>query len=440
MSVSTKLITALAGAVLLAAGMAVANLIDAKLLAWALIAAMVVCLAWAIALTFSLVNGLKRLGTACREICLSTPGTTAETANCDDLTAIDAALTRNATDYQELVSTATKGLDALVAQSKGLSSLVEETTKQLVSAGANQQSTGEGVKTLADDAVVIASRFESLNGRLNIVTSTAAASAEQVGVIIGATEKMSATIAGIAINAEKARDVAGTAVSNVNAASNRVDELGAAALEINKVTDVIVEIAEQTKLLALNATIEAARAGEAGKGFAVVANEVKELALQTNNAIAEIRNKVEAMQHSTDNTIAEIGAINQTIKAVNEIVVTIAGAVEEQSIPTREIVRQLNQGVSGIKSIRETVNAAVAELHETAVQINQIATISCELVKDIAPASLREEGQALLLSSIRRQTGDLQLASEGVLAKISLLQKSGRDLPGPKSRPLSLDN
>ena len=230
-----------------------------------------------------------------------------------------------------------------------------------------------------------------MNGRLNIVTSTAAASAEQVGVIIGATEKMSATIAGIAINAEKARDVAGTAVSNVNAASNRVDELGAAALEINKVTDVIVEIAEQTKLLALNATIEAARAGEAGKGFAVVANEVKELALQTNNAIAEIRNKVEAMQHSTDNTIAEIGAINQTIKAVNEIVVTIAGAVEEQSIPTREIVRQLNQGVSGIKSIRETVNAAVAELHETAVQINQIATISCELVKDIAPASLRED-------------------------------------------------
>lgn len=428
MSVSTKLITALTGAVLLAAGMVTANLSNVIPLQWALTAALGVCLAWAIVLAFSLVNDLRRLGAACREICPGSPGVTAETAHNDDLSAIDAALARNATDYRELATAITQGLDGLVGQSKGLSSLVEQTAKQFVSADASQQSTRAGIKTLATDADATASRFENLNARMSTVTGTARESAEQVGIIIDATEKMSATIAGIAINAEKARGVAGAAVSNVNAASNRVDELGAAALEINKVTDVIVEIAEQTKLLALNATIEAARAGEAGKGFAVVANEVKELALQTNNAIAEIRNKVEAMQHSTDNTIAEIGAINQTIKAVNEIVVTIAGAVEEQSIPTKEIVRQLNQGVNGINTIRETVSAAAAEVGETAAQINQIAMTAHQLVKDIAPASLREEGQALLLSSIRRQTGDLQLTGEELLAKINALKQPGANL------------
>jgi len=237
-------------------------------------------------------------------------------------------------------------------------------------------------------------------------------------MIIGATKKMSATFTNIAISAEKARGVAGTAVANVNAASNRVDELGAAALEINKVTDVIVEIAEQTKLLALNATIEAARAGEAGKGFAVVANEVKELALQTNNAIAEICNKVEAMQLSTDNTIAEIGAINQTIKAVNEIVVTIAGAVDEQSIPTKDVVRQLNQWVNGINIIKEAVNAAVTEAKETSANINKVATISQELAEEFASAAPRNEDLSPLLAAIKQQSDDLQSTGEKLLAKI----------------------
>jgi len=311
-----------------------------------------------------------------------------------------------------------QGLGELVAQSSELSALIAQSTDKISAISAIPFSTGAGIKILARDAATIASHFESLNAGMDTVTSTASESAAQVAMIIGATEKMSATITGIAINAEKARGVAGTAVANVNAASNRVDELGAAALEINKVTDVIVEIAEQTKLLALNATIEAARAGEAGKGFAVVANEVKELALQTNNAIAEIRNKVEAMQQSTDNTIAEIGAINQTIKAVNEIVVTIAGAVEEQSIPTKDIVRQLNQGVNSINFIREAVSEAAAKARETAININQIATISQELAEELAPASLGNEDLSPLLAAIKKQSEDLQSTSAGLLAKM----------------------
>lgn len=419
MSVSTKLFTALAITALLAACLVAANLcgIDASLQLAAAVA-MLICLTWTTTLVLSLTNDLRRIGAACRKIDLGSPAASTGATDDDDLAAIDAALTRNAGRQQELASTLRQGLGDLVRQSSELSTLVAQSTERLSLACAMPFSTGAGIKTLARDAATIASHFESLNTGMGTITSTASDSATQVGMIIGATERMSATITDIAINAEKARGVAGTAVANVNAASNRVDELGAAALEINKVTDVIVEIAEQTKLLALNATIEAARAGEAGKGFAVVANEVKELALQTNNAIAEIRNKVEAMQHSTDNTIAEIGAISQTIKAVNEIVVTIAGAVEEQSIPTKDIVRQLTQGVNGINSIRETVSDAAAKVRETAININQIATISQELAEELAPTSSPDDDLSPLLAAIKQQSDDLQSTSEGLLAQI----------------------
>lgn len=424
MSVSTKLFTALAGSALLSFSMVVCNLYAAIApLQWAVTLAMALCLGWAFTLVLSLTNDLKRLGAAARENGpAGGPAFTAQIASSDDLPAIESRLKKTAASYRELSSTVQQGLNDLAARSMGLSSLVEQTTAQFAATDAPQQSAqANSIRMLAVNTVAIASRFAGLQTHLDSVTSTACESTKQVGFIIGATEKMSATINDIAINAEKARGVAGSAVSKVNAAFNRVDELGAAALEINKVTDVIVEIAEQTKLLALNATIEAARAGEAGKGFAVVANEVKELALQTNNAIAEIRNKVEAMQHSTDNTIAEIGEINQTIKAVNEIVVTIAGAVDEQSVPTKDIVRQLNQGVNGINTVRETATTAAAEASGTLDQINQIVQVSHELAAGFATASPQVDELSKIFSSIKQQSRDLQSTSEGLLAKVNSL-------------------
>jgi hypothetical protein len=119
----------------------------------------------------------------------------------------------------------------------------------------------------------------------------------------------------------------------------------------------ITEISEQTNLLALNATIEAARAGEAGKGFAVVANEIKELARQT--AAATLGDQEPAstgIQGSTDATVGQIEAITDVIGEVNDIVTTIATAVEEQAVTSQEIANNVAQASQGIQEVNENVN------------------------------------------------------------------------------------
>ncbi len=182
-----------------------------------------------------------------------------------------------------------------------------------------------------------------------------------ITVVASSAEEMAATVNEIAQNAEQARMVTSQAVQSVRSAANRVDELGENANQINKVVEVIVDIADQTKLLALNATIEAARAGEAGKGFAVVANEVKELARQTGEATIDIRKKIEAIQSSTEQTVLEIGQINSVIEQVDETVSGIATAVEEQSVTTKEITQNITEAATGITEITNLLNQTVEE-------------------------------------------------------------------------------
>ncbi|MBK1671823.1 chemotaxis protein [Ectothiorhodospira shaposhnikovii] len=98
-------------------------------------------------------------------------------------------------------------------------------------------------------------------------------------------------------------------------ASSLMTSLDSRAGEIQRITEVITGIAEQTNLLALNAAIEAARAGEQGRGFAVVADEVRGLATRTASATSEIAQMVHEINSETSNAVS---TIHQLVEAVEE--------------------------------------------------------------------------------------------------------------------------
>lgn len=223
---------------------------------------------------------------------------------------------------------------------------------------------------MSNKSKTVASSAEELSSNMGTVATAMEQAATNVSMVAASVEEMTSTGSEVTKNSEKARTITAEAVSQAKSATERVDELGKGAGEIGKVTETITKISKRTNLLALNATIEAARAGEAGKGFAVVATEIKELADQASVATEEIKKEIEGIQSSTADTVTEIGQISQVIHDVNEIVATIAMAVEEQSATTKDIASNVTQVSSGIQQVNQNVA--------------QSSTVSAEIAKDMS--------------------------------------------------------
>jgi methyl-accepting chemotaxis protein len=176
-----------------------------------------------------------------------------------------------------------------------------------------------------------------------------------IQTVAAATEELAGSSREIGQQVSRSTMIANQAVVEAERTNETVNGLAQGASRIGDVVKLIQDIASQTNLLALNATIEAARAGEAGKGFAVVASEVKNLANQTAKATEDIAAQIASMQGVTTTAVHAITGIGSTIRNMNDIAVTIAAAVEEQTAATAEISRNVGEAATGAAEVSSNV-------------------------------------------------------------------------------------
>ena len=271
------------------------------------------------------------------------------------------------------------------------------------------QQMSQGAEQTSTRSNTVATAAEEMSSNMDSVAAAMEEASTNVNTVAVGAEQMISTINEISQNTEKARVLAGDAVSEVHKVSEIVEELGKGASEIDEITDGIREISDQVNLLALNATIEAARAGEAGKGFAVVAQEIKDLAKQTAEATNKADEKLKLIQKMSMDSAKNVAGVSNFINEVNDIVYTIASAMEEQSVTTKEISNNVTQASQGIGEVNQNVAQSSIVVGEIAKDISDVNQSAGEMSNSSSQVNLSAEEMNKLARQLDEMVGKFKV-------------------------------
>ncbi|MDR1703563.1 MAG: methyl-accepting chemotaxis protein, partial [Clostridiales bacterium] len=275
---------------------------------------------------------------------------------------------------------------------------ISKVLSELAANNLNQSIEREYVGSFSDIKNALNNIIITLNkviGEMNSASEQVAAGAKQISdssmtLAQGATEQASsveeltATVLAVndqtqfnAENAKKATllsshlmDYAKEGNTQMKDMLNSMAAISEASGSISKIIEIIKDIAFQTNLLALNASIEAAHAGVHGAGFSVVAEEVRSLAVKSQEAANDttelIETSIRRVSEGTDIANKTDHALEKIVSGVSDIsgiITDISKASDEQALA----ISQINDGVSQIAQVVQD-NSATSEESAAAAQ------------------------------------------------------------------------
>lgn len=306
------------------------------------------------------------------------------------------------------------GIETLASSSTELSVVSNQLVSGSNTTSEQVNSIAGAVEQLTTNISTIASAVEEINVNIADVSDNSERISTDTQEISNTMEELNNSMQTVSNNAIKAVKITEGATLKSNNATSVMNELGIAAKEIGKITEVIKKIAEQTNLLALNATIEAASAGEAGKGFAVVAKEIKELAKQSAKAADNISDQIEEIQSKTETAVSTINEVSNTIEDVNDNIKTIDSNVQEQTANSSSIANTIADNTRGIKSISKSISEISSGVSEVSKNIGEGAKGTNMISNDISKVTGIAEDSNKAAQDLQVSAEELSKLAEGL--------------------------
>ncbi|MFV8434020.1 methyl-accepting chemotaxis protein [Vibrio owensii] len=284
------------------------------------------------------------------------------------------------------------------------------------------------VQSIRESIVLMKQIGEDLNLSITNSSEISITQQEHLNSLGSATEQMACTIREVAMLANdssmqtnEAKSVAHSgqvkveytlsSISNltteIESASQAVEELDVNAAQIDAVVTTISGISEQTNLLALNAAIEAARAGEQGRGFAVVADEVRALAGRTQRATVEIQTMIEALQRNSqsltklmETTVYSANEGQRLMTEVNDEIGSLADKNQTISDSSIQIVTAAEE--QGL--VADNIALSVEEIR---IQANNVCNLIATTSQNIERLALHSDKMESMLKGIKCSDSEL---------------------------------
>jgi len=314
----------------------------------------------------------------------------------------------------------------------------------------NVQETSEKVAAAALALSSSAEHVDSRNGEISeTVVELALSVAEQQKLLQGAHRLIHDLARTIDLNSERAReafdfaaeanqkantgvDISKLAIEKMRSVFERVEQSGGRVFDleaktrrVQKITEIITDVAQRTNLLSLNASIEAARAGEAGRGFAVVADEIRKLAESAGSSADEIAKLIHEIQSDTVEVADEMRLSGQGIGEGREDVDTVAHSLEQ----IREAVGEASQRA---EEIYEGADAHARDVELLVASMDDLARVAERNATSLGGVVAKSEAQVESTLEMVASTSGLRTLADALQSVLRRFQtgRSGRSAGG----------